>query len=254
MPLYHIHLTTPLARTFRTEQVAGMFDLPRASSSSGWRTRSRPSCPGSTATGRSARLSAPPAAARRRWPGRRMGRRSTTRRRGRRRWRLLRPSTNRRAANCGLRIADCGLRDCPPIRNPQSAIRNCPTSSARSRPSAFPARRAGSSPTACSARASGSGRIWRGRCLTNGKISRRVRSAEEEDRQQHLCASAPLRESIPVLVFDEFTSSLDRTVACTASASLGKFLRQRSASNPQSEIRNPKFVCPLLPHRFPALA
>jgi GNAT superfamily N-acetyltransferase len=45
-----------------------------------------------------------------------------------------------------------------------------------------------------------------------------------------------------VLVFDEFTSTLDRTVACTASYALSKFLRA-PASNPKPQIPNLKFVC-----------
>jgi GNAT superfamily N-acetyltransferase len=51
-----------------------------------------------------------------------------------------------------------------------------------------------------------------------------------------------------LLVIDEFTSTLDRTVACTASFALAKFLRAASASNLKSEIGaptpvgHPKFI------------
>jgi len=50
------------------------------------------------------------------------------------------------------------------------------------------------------------------------------------------------RSPLPLLVFDEFTSTLDRTVACTASFALAKFLRS-SDSNPKAQIQNPKFIC-----------
>ena len=45
-----------------------------------------------------------------------------------------------------------------------------------------------------------------------------------------------------LLVMDEFTSTLDRTIACTVSHALGKYLRS-AASNPKSQIPNPKFIC-----------
>jgi hypothetical protein len=51
----------------------------------------------------------------------------------------------------------------------------------------------------------------------------------------------PRTPSPSLLVFDEFTSTLDRTVACTASFALSKYLRS-GVSNPKSKILNPKFI------------
>ncbi len=44
-----------------------------------------------------------------------------------------------------------------------------------------------------------------------------------------------------VIVFDEFTSTLDRTIACTASCALAKYLRSASPT-PHSAIPNLKFI------------
>jgi GNAT superfamily N-acetyltransferase len=57
--------------------------------------------------------------------------------------------------------------------------------------------------------------------------------AQQLDRETHVSRS-PVP---PLLVIDEFTSTLDRTVAKTTSAALARLLR-----NPQSAIANPKLV------------
>jgi GNAT superfamily N-acetyltransferase len=58
--------------------------------------------------------------------------------------------------------------------------------------------------------------------------------APQPDRETHVSRS-PVASRL--LVIDEFTSTLDRTVACTASAALARLLR-----NPKSAIQNPKLV------------
>ena len=71
------------------------------------------------------------------------------------------------------------------------------------------------------------------------------RGDAEEEIPRGLCAPAPLREKCPLLVIDEFTSTLDRTIAQTASAALSRLLHSDSVGglrNPQSAILNPKFI------------
>jgi GNAT superfamily N-acetyltransferase len=64
-------------------------------------------------------------------------------------------------------------------------------------------------------------------------------------RNEELTAFTPHAEirtpQFPLLVLDEFTSTLDRTTACTASLAISKYLRS-SSSTPQSEIRTPQFI------------
>jgi GNAT superfamily N-acetyltransferase len=69
-----------------------------------------------------------------------------------------------------------------------------------------------------------------------------MRNAEFGVRNEGNCPTLHSEFRTPhLLVFDEFTSALDRTTACTASFALAKLLRSL-ASNPQLENRNPKFI------------
>jgi hypothetical protein len=58
-----------------------------------------------------------------------------------------------------------------------------------------------------------------------------------EDESRASPSPEPRVPSPSLLVIDEFTSTLDRTIAQTASAALARLLR-----HPQSEIPNPKFI------------
>ena len=76
------------------------------------------------------------------------------------------------------------------------------------------------------------------RCLlaAGRNLTQRRRGAEDEHRHS-LCASAPLREH-SLLVVDEFTGALDRTIAKTTSAALARLLR-----TPGSPIRFVAVTC-----------
>lgn len=58
-----------------------------------------------------------------------------------------------------------------------------------------------------------------------GNLTQRHRGTESRGSGV-LRASAPLREPLPLLVFDEFTSSLDRLVSKTTSAAVARFIRK----------------------------
>jgi hypothetical protein len=63
--------------------------------------------------------------------------------------------------------------------------------------------------------------------VEGGRRLTRRRGGAERGMDGLLCASAPWREDL-IVVVDEFTSALDRTVAKTASAALGRMLREGS--------------------------
>jgi GNAT superfamily N-acetyltransferase len=67
------------------------------------------------------------------------------------------------------------------------------------------------------------------------------RKGAEESNKNFLCASAPLRETSP-LVFDEFTSSLDRTIARTTSAALARFVRSAEVPPGRRDLQKLRFV------------
>jgi len=73
--------------------------------------------------------------------------------------------------------------------------------------------------------------------LSGGQNFTQRRGDAEKQSTADLCAPAPLRENSSLLVIDEFTSTLDRTIAQTASAALSRLLR-----SPKSAIHNPKFI------------
>ena len=73
--------------------------------------------------------------------------------------------------------------------------------------------------------------------LSAGKNLTQRHRGTEKSESESLCATVPLCENPPLLVIDEFTSTLDRTIAQTASAALSRLLR-----NPKSAIQNPKLV------------
>jgi len=77
--------------------------------------------------------------------------------------------------------------------------------------------------------------------LESGTSLTQRHGGTEKDCHGTLCAPVPLCE-IPLLVIDEFTSTLDRTIAKTTSAALARFLRRLT---PDSR--------PLTPGRFVAV-
>jgi GNAT superfamily N-acetyltransferase len=227
MPIHTIRLATPLTRSFRVEQVAGLFDLPLEEVEGrlaheltvelpgleeGWTIGAivGPSGSGKTTLARAVYGDAQPAAGMNAQPAARM----------------------------------TALYDPPPWPADRPFIDCLGDAPIKHITRTLTAVGLGSVPTWLKPyRVLSTGERFRAdlaRALLSSE--RGTRSAERETVIQ-MTALAPRSEfpapRLPpgLLVFDEFTSTLDRTIAQTTSAALARYLR-----NPQSEIRNPKFI------------
>jgi GNAT superfamily N-acetyltransferase len=80
------------------------------------------------------------------------------------------------------------------------------------------------------------------RALIDGGTNLTQRRKGAEDWNENLlCASVPLCE-IPLFVMDEFTSSLDRTIAKTTSAAIARFIRSNQVPPGRRDLQKLRFV------------